>query len=107
MRWLANAVALLLLPYVLEGVRVEGLVPALAAALVLGAVNALVRPVLVLVTLPINILTLGLFTLVINALLFLLVGRLVPGFEVHGFLTALAGSILLSAISTILSQLVR
>lgn len=106
-RWLVNAVVLLLLPYVLEGVRVEGPVAAVVAAAVLGIVNAVIRPVLLFLTLPLNLLTLGLFTFVVNALLLLLVGSVVPGFEVDGFWVALVASVLISVASALLSAWVR
>lgn len=106
-RWLVNAVVLLLLPYVLKGVRVDGPVAAVVAAAVLGIVNAVIRPVLLLLTLPLNILTLGLFTFVINALMLLLVATVVPGFEVRGFWVALVASVLVSVASTVLSAVVR
>lgn len=106
-RWLLNAVVLLLLPYVLEGVRVQGPVAAVVAAAVLGIVNAVIRPVLLFLTLPLNLLTLGLFTFVVNALMLLLVGAVVPGFEVGGFWVALVASVLLSVASALLSAWVR
>ena len=83
--------------------RGEGFGTALFAALILGIVNTFIRPVLVFFTLPISLLTLGLFTLVINALLFWLVGSLVTGFEVHGFLSAFFGAIIVSIISWVLN----
>jgi putative membrane protein len=93
LRLALNALALLAIAYVVPGIHV-GLISALVAALVLGAVNAVVRPVLILLTLPVTIVTLGLFLLVINAAMFGLVAWLVPGFVVHGFGAALVGSIL-------------
>jgi putative membrane protein len=105
-RWLLNAVALLLVAYFYEGVQISGLTAALLAALVLGLVNAVVRPVLVLLTLPVTILTLGLFLFVINALLFWLVAEIVGGFRVTGFVAALVGSILYSLITLLTGWLV-
>lgn len=93
LRLVLNALALMVIAYVVPGIQV-GLVSALVAALVLGAVNAVVRPVLIVLTLPVTILSLGLFLFVINAATFGLAAFLVPGFHVHGFAAALAGSIL-------------
>lgn len=106
-RWLLNTVALLALPYVYAGVAVDGPVPALIAAALLGVANAVVRPVLLVLTLPLNVATLGLFTFVINALLLWLVAALVAGFHLQGFLAALLASLLLSIFSAVLSRLVR
>jgi putative membrane protein len=104
-RWIINAAALLLVAYLYPGVSVESFATALVAALVLGLVNAFVRPILVILTLPVTLLTLGLFLFVINALLFWLVAELVPGFRVSGFGAALLGSILYSVITLITSWL--
>lgn len=104
-RWVINAAALLLVAYLYPGVQVEGFVPALAAALVLGLVNAVIRPILVILTLPATLLTLGLFLFVINALLFWLVAEVVRGFTVTGFGAALLGSILYSVITLLTSWL--
>ncbi|HEX4780519.1 MAG TPA: phage holin family protein [Usitatibacter sp.] len=99
--WIVSAAALLLVAYLYPGVQVESFPAALVAALVLGLVNALLRPLLVILTLPVTILTLGLFLFVINALLFWLVAEVVHGFAVTGFGAALLGSILYSVISLI------
>lgn len=103
--WLINAVALFVLPYVLSGIQIKGFGSAMIAALVLGLVNALIRPILVILTLPVTVLTLGLFIFVINALLFLFVGKLLSGFVVDSFGTALLGSILYSIIAWLLASL--
>jgi putative membrane protein len=97
--WLINALSLLAVPYVLPSVRVDSFYIALVTALVLGLVNTLIRPLLLLVTLPITILTLGLFTLVINGLLFWFVASFVDGFHVAGFWSAFWGAIVYSIIS--------
>ena len=103
----ANALAILLIGYLLPGLfTVDGAMAALAAAVVLGLVNAVVRPLFVLLTLPITIVTLGIFLLVINGLLLWLVSAIVPGFLVHGFLGAVLGSVLLSLVSGILTAVV-
>jgi putative membrane protein len=101
--WLLNAVALLAVAYLLPSIQVDSFGSALIAALVLGLVNALVRPLLVLLTLPVTLLTLGLFLLVINGLLFWAVGGILEGFEVGGFWSGVFGALLYSLISWLLS----
>ena len=104
--WLLNAVALLAVAYLLSGIRVDGFASALIAALVLGLVNTLIRPVLVLLTFPITVVSLGLFYLVINALLFWGVSKLMgSSFVVSGFWWAMLGAILYSVIAWLLSSL--
>jgi len=103
--WIVNALALLALPYVVPTIQVAGFGTALLVAVVLGLINTLLRPLLVLLTLPVTLLTLGLFIFVINALLFLLAGWLIDGFHVGGFWSALFGSIAYSLISWALSAL--
>jgi len=104
--WLLNAVALLIVAYLLPGITVASFGSALIAALVLGLLNMLVKPVLVLLTLPITIVTLGLFLIVLNALLFWLAGSILRGFQVNGFWWAVGGAILYSIISGLLSRLI-
>ena len=104
----ANAVAILLISYLLSQiVNADGVMSALAAAFVLGLVNAVVRPLFVLLTLPVTVVTLGAFLLVINGLLLGLVSTVVTGFHVNGFLGAVVGSILLSVVSWILTRVVQ
>ena len=103
--WLASALAIVLSSYLLPGVRVDSFSTAFIAAAVLGILNALVRPLLLLLTLPINILTLGLFTLVINAIVVLLVAYFVPGFQVDGLLWAIIFGIVLGIINSLFSAL--
>jgi len=104
-RWIVNAAALLLVAYLYPGVQVQDFLAALFAALVLGLVNAVIRPLLVILTLPVTLLTLGLFLFVINAFLFWLVAELVKGFTVSNFGAALIGSILYSLITLVTSWL--
>jgi putative membrane protein len=106
-RVVVNAVALLVVAYFLPGVSVTGFTGALIAALVLGVVNAILRPILVILTLPIQILTLGLFTLVINGVLFYWVGHMGIGLIVNGFWPAFWGAIVLGVVSWLLSSLLR
>lgn len=103
--WLINAAALFALPYLMSSISVESFVGALVAALVLGLINAFIRPLLVLLTLPATLLSLGLFIFVINGLLFWFVGSYVPGFHVAGFWSGVGGAILYSIISWALSAI--
>ena len=102
--WAINAGVLLLLPYLRPAVQVEDFWTALLVALVLGLLNAIVRPVLVLLTLPITVLTLGLFLFVINGLTFWLVARMLDGFTVTGFWWAVLAALLYSVISSFVSS---
>lgn len=104
--WCCNALALLAVAYLLPGVRVDGFLSALVAALVLGFINTLVRPLLILLTLPVTVLTLGLFLFVLNGLLFWFAGSVLRGFEVSGFWVALLGALLYSIISSLLALLI-
>ncbi|HPU51220.1 MAG TPA: phage holin family protein [Burkholderiaceae bacterium] len=103
--WAINALCLLALPWLLPAVKISGFGTALIAALVLGLLNTLIRPVLLLLTLPINLLTLGLFTFVINGLLFWLTARFLDGFEVAGFGWAVLAALVYSLISWAISAL--
>ena len=104
--WILNAVALLAVTWLLPSIQVSGFGAALVAALVLGFINTLVRPVLALLTLPITVLTLGIFYLVLNGLLFWFASALLPGFEVDGFGSAVFGAILYGVIAWALSALI-
>jgi len=106
-RLILNAVALLVVAYIVPGVHVTSFGGAVIAALVLGIVNAILRPLLFIITLPLQIVTLGLFTLVINALLFWWVGSWHIGLVVNGFGPAFIGAIILAIVSMLLSFLVR
>jgi putative membrane protein len=105
--WLIYAIAIVITAYLLPGVRLSGFFAALVTALVLGLINTFIKPLLLLLTLPLNILTLGLLTFVINALLILLTSALVPGFVVTGFWWALGFSLVLSIINYALSSILR
>jgi putative membrane protein len=106
LRILVNALAIILAAYLVPGIRVDGFPSALIAGLVLGLINAIVRPILVFLTFPITVLTLGLFLLVLNALCFWLVAAFVPGFHVSGFLAAFLGWLVVTVVSWIMSALV-
>lgn len=97
-QWVLFALALLFVAWVVPGISLAGFMPALGAVLVMAIINIFIRPLLIFLTIPINILTLGLFTFIINALLFIFVSHIVAGFVVSGFLAALLGSILLSVL---------
>lgn len=103
--WLINALALLALPYLMSSITVDSFATALIAALILGLINTFIRPLLILLTLPATLLTLGLFIFVINGLLFWFAGSFIQGFHVAGFWSAFFGAILYSIISWALSAL--
>ncbi|MBY0557669.1 MAG: phage holin family protein [Burkholderiaceae bacterium] len=103
--WLINAIALLAVPYLMHSVEVTSFGAALVAALVLGLVNTLIRPVLLLLTLPVTLVSLGLFIFIINGFMFWLVAQWVDGFHVDSFLSAIGGALLYSVISWSLSTL--
>ena len=103
--WLLNALALLAVAYFMPSIHVDGISAALIAAAVIGLVNMLIRPLLVLLTLPVTVLTLGLFILVINGLLFFVVGSLLQGFHVQSLWSGILGALLYSLISWALTTL--
>lgn len=104
--WCINAAALFALPYLMQSIHVDNFWTALVAALVLGLINTLIRPILILLTLPVTLISLGLFILVINGLMFWMVAYLVQGFHVGGFWSAVGGALLYSVISWALSTLI-
>ena len=106
-RWLTLTAAILLAAYLLDGIRVGGFFSALCAAALLGIFNAVLRPIALLLTLPFNVMTLGLFTFVINALLLKMVSGLIRGFDVMGFWPAVFGSVVISAASWALNTFIR
>lgn len=101
--WLITAISLLITAYFIPGFQIDGIVSAIIAAAIIGLVNAIVRPVLFLLTLPITILTLGLFSFVVNALTLWFASAFSPGFEINGFIPALIGSLVLSVVSGLLN----
>lgn len=98
-RWIIYALLIIFVSWIIPGIEVDNFLSAMFVCIILALVNAFVKPLLQIITLPVTILTMGLFTLVINALMFMLVGWITPGFEVEGFLSALLGSLLLSLFS--------
>jgi len=104
---LVSTLAVLISAYILPGVKVDGFLTAIVVAIVLGIVNMFIKPVLLLLTFPLTILSLGLFYFVINALMVLLVSAIVPGFKVSGFFWALIFSLVLSIVSSFLNSLAK
>ncbi len=103
LRWILNALVLMLIPYFVSGIEVASFFAAMITALALGLVNAVIKPVLIILTLPINILTLGLFTLVINGLLFWFVSSFIKGFSIAGFWPAFWAALIYSLVSVVLN----
>ena len=106
-RWLILTVAIIIASYLLEGIRVSGFFSAFFAAAMLGILNAFFRPIIFILTLPINILTLGLFTFVINAIMLMMASGMISGFEVSGFWSAVFGSLLISIVSWSLTSFIN
>ncbi len=105
-RWLILTAAITVASYLMDGIVVAGFFSALGAAAILGVLNAFFRPILIVLTLPINLLSLGLFTFVINAMLLKMVSGVIGGFQVHGFWTAVFGSLVISLVSWLLSSFI-
>ena len=106
-RWLILTAAILLAAYLIDGIRVTGFISVLSAAAVLGILNVLLRPILLLLTLPLNILTLGLFTFVINAFLLKMTAGVIPGFDVTGFWPAVLGALVISIVNWLLGKFIN
>jgi len=107
LRWLVLSVAIMAAAYLFPGIQVSGFGSALVAALILGILNAFFRPILIVLTLPINVLTLGLFTFVINAFLLMMTSGVTGGLVVDGFGSALLGSLIISVVSWLLSSFIN
>ena len=107
LRWLTLTAAILFTSYLLEGIHISGFSSALLAAAMLGILNAFFRPIALLLTLPINILSLGLFTFIINALMLKMASGVITGFEVVGFWSAIFGSLLISVFSWLLNSFIN
>ncbi len=105
LRWVGFAFVIMFIAWVVPGISVANFLTAMLVAIVIALINVFIKPVLILVTLPINIVTLGLFTLIINALLFMFAGFIAPGFEVENFLSAFVGALLLSILSVGLNSI--
>lgn len=105
LRWIAYSLAIMLIAWLIPGIQVSGFLAALLVIVIMGLVNAFIRPLLMFLTLPLNLLTFGLFTFVVNALLFMLAGAIAPGFSVNGFWSALLGSLILSILSVPINKI--
>ena len=105
-RWLVSAAALYLTSLIVRGIEIQGVVPLLFAAVTIGVLNAVVRPFVLLLTLPLTIVTLGLFTLVVNAMMLWMAAKVVIGFNVHGFWSALGGWLLMSFFTFLINLLI-
>jgi putative membrane protein len=106
-RWVMLAGAIVVASYLLDGIEITGFFPALGAAAMLGILNAFLRPILIILTLPINVLSFGLFTFIINALLLKMVSGVIPGFDVHGFWTAVWGSLIITVVNWLLHRFIN
>ena len=106
-RWLTLTAAILLASYMLNGIQVSGFFSALGAAAILGILNAFFRPIALLLTLPINVLTLGLFTFVINAVMLKMASGVISGFDIQGFWPALFGALIISLASWLLNMFIN
>lgn len=107
LRWLTLTGAIVVTSYLLDGIQVSGFFSALSAAAILGILNAFFRPIALILTLPINILSLGLFTFLINAFLLKMVSGVISGFDVYGFWPAVFGSFLISLVSWLLNSFIN
>ena len=106
LRWLILTFAIIATSYLIDGIQVSGFASAFFAAAILGILNAFFRPILLILTLPVNILSLGLFTFVINAIVLRMVSGVISGFEVYGFWSAVFGSLLISLVSWLLTSFI-
>ena len=106
LRWLILTFSIIATSYLIDGIQVSGFLSAFFAAAILGILNAFFRPILLILTLPVNILSLGLFTFVINAIVLKMVSGVISGFEVYGFWSAMFGSLLISLVSWLLTSFI-
>lgn len=104
-RWICFALALIFTAWIIPGIEVSNFLSAMFACIIIALVNTFIKPVLEVITLPINIVTIGLFSLILNALMLMLAGWIAPGLEVDGFMSALLGSIVLSLLSIGISKI--
>lgn len=106
LRWLILTFSIIATSYLIDGIQVSGFLSAFFAAAILGILNAFFRPILLILTLPVNILSLGLFTFVVNAIVLMMVSGVISGFEVYGFWSAMFGSLLISLVSWLLTSFI-
>ena len=107
LKWLINTLALLITAYVVKGIQVTGVSALFLAAALLGILNALIRPILIILTLPINIITLGLFTFIINGAMLWFVSLIIKGFVIQGFWPAVVGALIISLVSWLINWLIH
>ncbi|MFZ5966177.1 MAG: phage holin family protein [Bacillota bacterium] len=105
LKWLGSALSIYITAYLLDAVHVKGFGAALIAAVILGTANMIIKPILVILTLPINIISLGLFLFVVNGVVLKIAAAVVPGFEVYGFFSAIIASIVLSIVHYFIEKL--
>lgn len=106
-RWLILTAAITIASYLIGGIEVRGLFSAFFAAAILGVLNVFFRPILLILTLPINIMTLGLFTFLINAVILKMVSGVIPGFQVHGFWSAIIGALVISVVNWLITSFIN
>ena len=106
-KWIILTASIIFVSYILDGSQIDSFLTALIAAALLGILNTVVRPLLILLTLPVNLMTFGIFIFVINAMLLMLVSHVISGFQVNGFWTAVSGSILITLSSALLNRLIK
>jgi putative membrane protein len=107
LRWFFLTVAITVAAYLIKGIQVDGFISALMAAAILGVLNVFFRPILLILTLPLNILTFGLFTFVVNAILLMMASGVISGFHVNGFWSAIFGSLIISIFNWIVSSVIN
>jgi len=107
LKWIGYALAVMFIAWLIPGITVSGIWSALLVAVVLGLINTLIKPILMFISLPLNFLTFGLFTLLINGALMLLAGAITPGFQINGFWSAFWGALVLSLIATIINMITK
>ncbi len=102
-RWSINTIALGIAVLIVKGVYVEGVIPLLIASLIIGFLNAVLKPIMIILTLPLNILTMGTFTFIINTIMIIIASKIVSGFDITGFWSAFVASLFMSFVSSLLS----
>lgn len=105
LKWLIYALLIVFVSWIVPGIEVDNFISAMLVCIILALINTFIKPLIQLIALPVTVITLGLFSLVINALMLMLAGWIAPGFEVEGFLSALIGSILLSLFALAVSRI--
>ena len=105
LKWILFSLLIILIAWIIPGISVSGFLSAMFVVIIIGLINILIRPIVEFISLPINVLTLGIFSLVINALLFLLVGRIAPGFSIDGFWSGFFGAIILSIFTPLIDKI--